>query len=358
MNKHNLLLKHKNENFSDLELLNLLTLKYFKEIDSVYFLGSDPNTLFFKNKDQFIDIKTLLEEKNDDLLVDFNQINFKFLQTQMIKSEFLEFDFHDGFYLQKIKDRAIPKILTTKIMNNIFNDQLKSKTQIKTSNKLINEVNNFIMVMRSHPYQQIKHQPDFLNFKNRIKRLFSLNDNKELLKDFNFHYISAASYSDWKVFIEDVIPNGNKNFIIPLVFTSMINDSEGFKSYLKDNIKFYFNDESHLINARFVENKSSLIHFLAHHDKHEYLKIILDKKPELINALDNNNETPIFYAAKNGNIESIKTLLKYNADLSAENKLGSIASEFLPEDKKYNFIFEEMENIRLKNQNKNKFKLQ
>jgi len=76
------------------------------------------------------------------------------------------------------------------------------------------------------------------------------------------------------------------------------------------------------IKASFTGGKTALV-YAATSNKSKVIQYLIDKGAN-INAVTIHNETALFYAVSYGNIESVKVLLKNNADKNIINKSGQM----------------------------------
>lgn len=50
------------------------------------------------------------------------------------------------------------------------------------------------------------------------------------------------------------------------------------------------------------------------------LRMLIESDPSLLNARDSDDSTPLHCAAWKGNVEAVKVLLEFGADVNAKNK--------------------------------------
>ncbi len=69
-----------------------------------------------------------------------------------------------------------------------------------------------------------------------------------------------------------------------------------------------------------------LVHLLAVLGKVDLLEALLDAEPNCVNAVTNQEETPLMFAARKSREDAVRFLLEHGADVFARNKLGKVAA--------------------------------
>lgn len=154
----------------------------------------------------------------------------------------------------------------------------------------------------------------------------------------------------------------------PLLLGTLINSPELISIYInyfknnKINVEKELNenfDDFYLYLKEKSAKKitgNNLLHIAILTNNINVLDILL-KNGINVNQVNSIKEPPIFYACKSGNIKAIEKLINDKKINLSYTKNSYIASQFLPEDKSYDEIFEKMETIRLQNESKtNKIK--
>ncbi|KAI6171415.1 hypothetical protein M3Y97_01041900 [Aphelenchoides bicaudatus] len=76
-------------------------------------------------------------------------------------------------------------------------------------------------------------------------------------------------------------------------------------------------------NVQLLLGDSSALHVASEYGNYETAKALIDKDPQLINATDEDHQTPLHYAARYGNCDIVKMLLSSGADVNALANYGS-----------------------------------
>ena len=79
----------------------------------------------------------------------------------------------------------------------------------------------------------------------------------------------------------------------------------------------------------FIQEKRTALHYAASCGMVDLVKPLLNKcrSSEFIDATDNNGETALHTAARNGHKNAVKLLLKYGADMSLKNNVSCITCD-------------------------------
>lgn len=90
-----------------------------------------------------------------------------------------------------------------------------------------------------------------------------------------------------------------------------INDLDYIKQMIKDNLKW-------LVGSLYDENDNEVfaLHYAAKYGRLTIIKLLLEKRPDLLNLTDSNNHTPIRFAAAHGHLSVVVYLEKRWADLT------------------------------------------
>lgn len=342
---YKLLLNDKNIKLTPEEILSFLLLRYKNDFSEFCFYGGEKDTLSLKTTNGCVSINDFLKNKNDLLIEQFKKINWKSLHKRWISEERLNLSMHDGLYIHTLKEKHLPKLLNKNIFSLILISQYYTNELLKTKNKFLDL--NLILVhsIKKSSYEEIKKEKGFHQFKNKFNQQLNFYDNRTLIENFNFNNLSAGINPDWHEFILETFKNENQDQFIPLLLSFARKDLTAFNMYLKNNDRYYFHKDTYFLNQELENKNISLSHFLAYSGEMDYLKSLLKKEPDLVNSLDKNNESPLFYAIKKEHFSLLPLLVKCGANLSLENDDKHIASEYIKEgtegEKWFNFLEKE-----------------
>jgi ankyrin repeat protein len=182
-------------------------------------------------------------------------------------------------------------------------------------------------------------------------------------------------------YIKEVL-NCTENIIKPYIYTKNYDiEYEKYKKIILSRLGSYlkykdidiinnaiYNKQYERVDILLSQNKNLInqidcdsynpIHYAARHDS-KILELLITKYNANIDKRTNYNNTPLILASKINNIESIKILLKYNADTTLKNRDDFSALDYLIEtygeiNNVIKYLFnEEDENIKLKLNKKN-----
>ena len=81
----------------------------------------------------------------------------------------------------------------------------------------------------------------------------------------------------------------------------------------------------------------TLLHFAAARNSIQCLDLLIFKKAD-VNAIDDLGRTPLFLAARNGQVEAVRNLIAAGADKSIEDKSGQLASDLAASGREFGIV--------------------
>ena len=133
-----------------------------------------------------------------------------------------------------------------------------------------------------------------------------INTINELLKVKN---ISVDSKLDMKVSIDNWFLGGST----PMILAAFMGDA--------DIVTLLLNNKAN-IRARAAVDGAMAIHLAAANGRNDVIKILLARDPELVNVVDNRDNTPLHWAAMKDKKDTIQLLMENGADIEAKDADG------------------------------------
>jgi len=110
-----------------------------------------------------------------------------------------------------------------------------------------------------------------------------------------------------------------KNKLLESVLEGGDKDFENLLSDIKREEPAMF---ERLATARFGSEEATLLHRAAEKGDSAKVDVILGFYPDLVNTTDKSGDAPLAYAAKEGNVSALNSLLGKNADVNAKSNNG------------------------------------
>lgn len=339
------------------ELISFMQIKYHKQQHEFVFLKD--RELHIDDNNSLTPVSQFLKDHQEDfLLSSYEKLSLTDLHKYLLLNDQLNLDINEAGYQHSLKlDHHA--IINQKLFNEFCFQQCLSNTTMKTTDPFLNLTLDLIQTIKTKSHEEAIQTKEFKQLDRKFKRHIFQLGKSEHLSQLNFFVLSAISHPDWYTYLKEDLKLNTQRMLIPLVILSIKNDSNYFSHYLADNEEYYFSSKTHSLHPSLSKKEATLLHFLASHNKTDQMQSLLEKNPTLIDQVDLDHESALFYAIKNKSYQAVDLLVHHNIDLNIENKQEEVAAQYLGDSEKEEELYQNLEKKRLKeiknSDKKNKF---